>query len=610
MVAKRTFPEFLTALLLVLCSAALTLYAADMGLRYTAVGKRRVHRARAPTVQCPTTEKLLEEHGGADKVYGDGGFRNLGYTPHAPDFIQAWADTMCLNRHSYRDGESFIRVSPFANATYALNKYGRRGRDWDDAVDGDAIRVFLIGGSTAFSLLTKEAASIHVLLEEQLNRDVTGQKYYVFNAALPGATATDELNILEHEVADYRPSIVVFLTGVNNGGRGEGEYALVRNPEGQGRRVTLHALLGRLGLTNLQHLIQIPTTVKMQARDALTTFENASREFCRKAGIRCLFALQPTLLVERHAQSAGEQDVRQRVFESTTGVTPANYEPDYDVFDGFFRNPEHGFEYLDLRALGARGLSGGWMQPQQSQLFEKNDFRGKVKLAYRGGTHQPFSIQADGRELARSACSTAFLELSGVDNYTVRCSVRGYGALKEYVADTSSGEGYEKILFAATDDAPVLLRIPTLQPAMALEMRVLMKNYKDAGDLTLSASMSYDGARFSEPITLTRSYLDADFPLSWALDPSRGSQSLVVKLAFRASGHIGVGSLTYAVSGRVPGFDLAGPFTLVNTGKAAVLAVQAHKQSPAEVFIDAAHLTDGGNAVAAELIAQKILGKR
>lgn len=105
--------------------------------------------------------------------------------------------------------------------TLDINEHGFRGQEWSLKKLKNEKRVFLLGGSTAFSMFADEKNSIHNQLNYKLNKLNKNKKihYKVFSAAAPGTVATEEYGILVSELINYKPDIIIDMNGWNNAGK-------------------------------------------------------------------------------------------------------------------------------------------------------------------------------------------------------------------------------------------------------------------------------------------------------------------------------------------------------------------------------------------------------
>ena len=163
-------------------------------------------------------DDILSSDTEINNLYHDGGFRNYEYAKNKEGFLEVILDTQCLNTQSFYDNDKMIRLTPFINETYKFNKHGFRGNSWINNNNANDINVFIMGGSTAFSLLASEEDSIHFQLEKILNEKSTQNTYRVFNTALPGAKSADEFRIFSSDLKNIKKDIMIFLTGYNNAG--------------------------------------------------------------------------------------------------------------------------------------------------------------------------------------------------------------------------------------------------------------------------------------------------------------------------------------------------------------------------------------------------------
>lgn len=94
------------------------------------------------------------------------------------------------------------------------NSRGFRGGEWPSGPDPSQLRVVFLGGSSVFlgSTDDRTVASLTAqALEARLGRPVLA-----INAGIGGANSTQELVLLQTEIVDLRPDIVVVLDGFND----------------------------------------------------------------------------------------------------------------------------------------------------------------------------------------------------------------------------------------------------------------------------------------------------------------------------------------------------------------------------------------------------------
>ena len=90
-------------------------------------------------------------------------------------------------------------------------------------------------------------------------------------------------------------------------------------------------------------------------------------------------------------------------------------------------------------------------------------------------------------------------------------------------------------------------------------------------------------------------------------DKLHNSNAIYVALDYASSSQIGVESLKYKMKGKILNFKLSELLKIENISNTPLLLTQKHDDSD-EVFVDAAHLTDFGNMMVSEKIANQILG--
>jgi hypothetical protein len=76
-------------------------FAAEYALRFYKNENTHSPYALTSTINCPTKDELIQLHT-LPGIYGDGGFRNTAYTKSNENYVQAWADTMCMDRHIFK----------------------------------------------------------------------------------------------------------------------------------------------------------------------------------------------------------------------------------------------------------------------------------------------------------------------------------------------------------------------------------------------------------------------------------------------------------------------------------------------------------------------------
>lgn len=95
-----------------------------------------------------------------------------------------------------------------------VNSQGFRGPEWPTEADPRQLRIAVFGGSSVFHGLTDERtipALVAGALEARLGRPVVP-----INAGIAAANSTQELVLLQTQIVDLRPDIIVVLDGFND----------------------------------------------------------------------------------------------------------------------------------------------------------------------------------------------------------------------------------------------------------------------------------------------------------------------------------------------------------------------------------------------------------
>ncbi len=290
--------------LLVAAGLMLSLLLAEAGLRTA----KWVERQRLPRLAPPIPLQQLGPKDGR-------GLRNPALFADSARWRTMMSDIYGL-RYVERNGYRVLNVRR-TYRTFPVNRRGFRGPEWERS-EAPAGGIFLLGGSTAFSLYNAEATSLHRLLQQQLVQS-SGKEWRVFCAAIPGALSGAELRILQYEVAPNRPDWVVVLDGFNDAGRAakwRGRGWIAGLGAAAQRRPWRYSLLARVILRRLQAgaekwaesgsmpewlLPQAPTAEQI-AEKYVANLRRMQR-IGRKFGIKILFVLQPNVLA-MHSQDA------------------------------------------------------------------------------------------------------------------------------------------------------------------------------------------------------------------------------------------------------------------------------------------------------------------
>ena len=122
---------------------------------------------------------------------------------------------MCREYHSIRsdyDGKAYT-PKPMEGDHVSIVEGGFRGHG-PEAINEGSYRIFMLGGSTAFGLVTtSDELTIPALLEKKL-RD-SGLDARVVNAGSPGASTYEERYRVDRYAEEWDPDMVIMYDGVN-----------------------------------------------------------------------------------------------------------------------------------------------------------------------------------------------------------------------------------------------------------------------------------------------------------------------------------------------------------------------------------------------------------
>lgn len=229
------------------------------------------------------------------------------------------------------------------------------------------IRVFLMGGSTAYGLRSLSQAgmdrypvirndeTIDHYLEELLQRRFPEHRVQVINAAVTSFFSHHHLIYLNQKVLEYDPDVVIFLDGFNDYYPYKAGFDQWRDYADQERshvflgeptvaawayysswwlvRKSAAAHLAGHGLRNLWYMIRPVRRIRIEVDDAIETLHvNARRNWVqmvernglilRHENVDAIFALQPEIVFE---QSKDFSPLEERIYEEMATQWPENF---------------------------------------------------------------------------------------------------------------------------------------------------------------------------------------------------------------------------------------------------------------------------------------------
>jgi len=179
----------------------------------------------------------------------------------------------------------------------------------------DEWRIAITGGSTAWGYRVGDEDTIAAQLARALQR--RGYKNVrVYNFGIEGAELKSELSLLKHFKEIYAIDQAIFYTGGNNV---SGAYMDGRPWLNQATGFTsleLFKVWARLAV-HLSPATNVPDAndrSRMRQSHSLSAGIEAATEYCRTAGLKCDFALQPWLFTRAHL--VGTEPAMKRTIES------------------------------------------------------------------------------------------------------------------------------------------------------------------------------------------------------------------------------------------------------------------------------------------------------
>ena len=541
-----------------------------------------------------------------DNIYSDSGYRNESYTKKMPDLEQVWFDSVCKLK-VYSENGSLKVKSIFPNYTYKINNLGYRGKKWDDINENNTTKkVFILGGSTAFSFFNNENNTIDSFLEKKLNikYEESKKKYIVYNAAIPGAISNEEYLILRTGVANKQPSIVVFLTGFNDSGQIQTTYIRYM-PYDSSLFYFLYKVLDFLNFDRLKKILHFPLKKKMDNVSAFKKSTLKIQKFCKKNKIRCIFALQPNITNETYFQSKSEERIKYLWDRFVQKGRGKRIKLDDNQFDKWFKNKENEFEYIDLRNIGSMGMFYGQITGKSSKTLVKNINRKGFKIFKNVAEGAYFEIKLNDDKLFKGLCEELKINLIKVSEYQSSCNVSGYDNLSKYMNFETFNKGYMGILNSSLGYLDFVININKFIDE--IEISANLKNFADNKAHSIEFKISYDGINFFEPKGFLEFKKKDPYTFSHKIEKNVTLNKIYIRLKFKKHDYIGINSLSIKLNGEMQNFEITNPLKIDNIGIADFFISQKHRNAPDEIFVDAAHLTPSANELIAEKIAKQIL---
>ena len=101
--------------------------------------------------------------------------------------------------------------------TIHINNFGMRGPDITQDKPSDTLRIFVVGGSTAYgSGSTSDITTIPGFLQELFDNYAIDKKIEVINAGIEGSTSVEDVYRIKNVLIDFEPDIVIVYQGNND----------------------------------------------------------------------------------------------------------------------------------------------------------------------------------------------------------------------------------------------------------------------------------------------------------------------------------------------------------------------------------------------------------
>lgn len=116
----------------------------------------------------------------------------------------------------YDEREGYRKYLPnLKTPEYSINSFGFRGRDLDLNKKDEVYRIVALGGSTTFGAYVGDDVTYPNFLEKMLNTE-SGIKYEVINGGINGSTIDEIGDLLENEVIELKPDMIIINSVFNN----------------------------------------------------------------------------------------------------------------------------------------------------------------------------------------------------------------------------------------------------------------------------------------------------------------------------------------------------------------------------------------------------------
>jgi len=130
------------------------------------------------------------------------------------------AEQICRDMHELKyqffDTYKWFESNQYYD-TININNFGFRGQDITREKAPDTYRIFIVGGSTAFSAgATSDETTISGFLQKKFNESNLEQKIEVINAGVGGTFSYEENNLIKEYLLQFGPDLIIGYDGGND----------------------------------------------------------------------------------------------------------------------------------------------------------------------------------------------------------------------------------------------------------------------------------------------------------------------------------------------------------------------------------------------------------
>ena len=106
-------------------------------------------------------------------------------------------------------GKTYNKISPHYKGALRINSIGFREREISRDKAPGVYRIFCLGGSSTCGEAVYEGERFSNILEQRLNNELKPLYFEVYNFGGPGYSTLQMLRLLENELIDYKPDLVI-----------------------------------------------------------------------------------------------------------------------------------------------------------------------------------------------------------------------------------------------------------------------------------------------------------------------------------------------------------------------------------------------------------------